>query len=113
MRVASVARAVALALVLALVATARVSAEEADPFAIVAAHVGAGQYDAARAFAIQYGKTPRAKAVNAAFVDALVLKHEGRLEEAAAAMRALLAVSPQFDLVRTELAHTLYLMGEY
>lgn len=113
MSVFGVLRVVALALVLALVATARVPAAEVDPFAVVVAYVGAGQYDAARTYAIQYGKTPRAKAVNAAFVDALVLKHQGRLEEAAAAMRALLAVSPRFDLVRTELAHTLYLMGEY
>ncbi|CAN5311542.1 hypothetical protein BH10PSE9_BH10PSE9_14230 [soil metagenome] len=85
----------------------------ADPFMEVRQQIEGGDYTAARAYAVAFGKTERAKAINLAFVDALVLRHQGRLKEAAAALRALLAQSPAFDLVRLELAQTLYLMGDY
>lgn len=41
-----------------------------------------------------------------------LLKSEGRLEEAAALFRELLAEHPELDQVRSELAHTLFVLGD-
>lgn len=47
------------------------------------------------------------------FIRALELKVQGRYAEAAQAMRAILTINPGFTRVRAELAHTLFLAGDY
>lgn len=98
---------------LVIACCAAVTATAATPqYQTLIAAINAGQFDAARAIAHDTGRTEAARAVNLAFVEALILKRQGRLQEAAAAFRAILAENPRFERVRAELAHTLYLMGD-
>lgn len=74
--------------------------------------IHAGRYDEARAFAAQIAGDARVRAGNVAFVEALILKHAGRLEQAAGLLGELLDRDPSATRVRQELAHTLYLIGD-
>lgn len=88
------------------------AAAAASPYEDLIAAINAEKFDEARAIAVATAKTDAARAANLAYVEALVLKRQGRYPEAVAAFRALLAQNPKFDRVRSELAHTLYLMGD-
>jgi hypothetical protein len=93
-------------------AAAASPAPAVSPYADTIGLINAGRFDEARALAVATAKTERARRLNLMFVDALILKHQGRYAEAAAALRALLAENPGFDRVRGELADTLFLMGD-
>jgi hypothetical protein len=93
-------------------AAAASPAPAVSPYADTIGLINAGRFEEARALAVATAKTERARRLNLMFVDALILKHQGRYAEAAAALRALLAENPGFDRVRGELADTLFLMGD-
>ncbi|MCQ2005710.1 surface lipoprotein assembly modifier [Rhizobium sp. NRK18] len=74
--------------------------------------IEAHRYAEAIAVSEGFSANPEISKLNVAFTKALILKNQGRLAEAAAAMRQILASRPDFARVRQELAHTLYLMGD-
>jgi len=103
---------VAAALALCFGALNAAAAATQSPYTALIAAINAEDFATARAIARDTSKTDAARTANLAFVEALILKRQGRYEEAAAALRAILAQNPRFDRVRGELAHTLFLMGD-
>jgi outer membrane protein len=97
-------------LVLALAAGALRA--EATPFDVIRALIHDRHYDEARIVGMALSEDGQIRARNLAFIDALILKHQGELAEAARRMRIVLAENPGYARVRHELAHTLYLMGD-
>lgn len=71
--------------------------------------VGQSQYDKARA---ALAKTPHSP-IDALFLEAQILAHQGRLAEAVAIYRAILAANPALVPVRQILAQTLLNMGDW
>lgn len=71
--------------------------------------VGQGQYGKARAALQQSEHTD----VDVLFLEAQILAHQGRLDEAVIAYRAILAANPALTPVRQILAQTLFNMGDY
>lgn len=79
---------------------------------LIKALIGGGQYSIALRVANGLSKDVMHREQMTAFTKALILKNQGKLAEAAAALRALLSNHPEFVEVRRELAHTLFLMGD-
>ena len=73
------------------------------------AMVGQGQYGKARDALRAAEHTD----VDVLFLEAQILAHQGRLSEAVAAYRAILAANPGLTPVRQILAQTLFNMGDY
>ena len=71
-----------------------------------------GQYENAMALAESFATDEKGKALAAAFTQALILEQQGRLPEAASALRAILSQNPKARNVRRELASVLYEQGE-
>lgn len=71
-----------------------------------------GRYDEARAFAAQVAGSEQVRQRNVLFVEALILKRTGRLDQAAGVLGELLDRDPSTARVRQELAHTYYLIGD-
>ena len=69
--------------------------------------VGQGQYDKART---ALGQVEHSQ-VDELFLEAQILAHQGRLEEAVAAYRTILAANPGLTPVRQILAQTLFNLG--
>lgn len=84
----------------------------ANPFPQIKVLIESGQYQEAMALSAQLSGDPALSTLSQQFTRALILKHEGRLKEAAVLMRDILIEEPNFSRVRQELAHTLSLMGE-
>ncbi|MCD1635387.1 surface lipoprotein assembly modifier [Martelella mediterranea] len=71
-----------------------------------------GQYENAMSLAESFATDQNGKALAAAFTQALILEQQGRLPEAASALRAILSQNPEARNVRRELASVLYEQGE-
>lgn len=71
-----------------------------------------GRYELAGAFLTETRFEDEAARETALFLAARLLKATGQVKGAAATYRRLLASNPDLDLVRAELAHSLYLLGE-
>ncbi len=80
---------------------------------VIKALIEAGQYEAALGIADNSARTESSKRLQEDFTRALILKHQKRFKDAAAAMRAILARHPELQSVQAELAHTLFLMKDY
>ncbi len=88
------------------------AAAHADNFSTLKSLIESGRYDAARAFVAKASAGTANGALEIAFVDALILKVEGRYDEAARRMRAILSRNPNLTRVRGELADTLLRIGD-
>lgn len=89
-----------------------VGAQAATAFQILKYLIDHGQYDQARQLAAHVSKDAATDKLTLDFTNALILKHQGKLKEAAARMRDILSSHPNLTRVRQELADTLYLMGD-
>mgnify|MGYP001550514879 CR=1 FL=1 len=65
-------------------AAAASPAPAVSPYADTIGLINAGRFEEARALAVATAKTERARRLNLMFVDALILKYQGRYAEAAA-----------------------------
>ncbi|WP_267555677.1 porin family protein [Rhizobium rhizogenes] len=73
--------------------------------------IDGGRYDAARDL-VASSESGQLDEVARSFVEALILKHQGRLREAADVMQKIVIAHPKFDRVRQELAQAYYLLGD-
>ena len=80
---------------------------------VIKALIQSGQYEAALGIAKSSASTDDKKWLQEDFTKALILKHQQRFKEAAAAMRSILSSRPELQSVQAELAHTLFLMKDY
>lgn len=87
-------------------------AHAARSFELIRALIHDGHYAEALTVGEHLTQDETRRRFNTLFIEALILKHQGELESAAARMRDLLSENPSFARVRHELAHTLYLMGD-
>lgn len=79
----------------------------AASFADVSARIETGDYDGARSLIAELPGSPEIQALNRQFLEALILRQQGRRAEAIDAMRAIIDAHPEFARVRHELAATL------
>lgn len=101
----------AVGLVLAILAGASTS-HAATPFEAIRSLINEGHYAEARTVGDKIAGDEKQRRLHGAFIEALILKHKGKLDDAAALMRDLLDENPGYARVRQELAHTLYIMGD-
>ncbi|EKF40890.1 hypothetical protein NA8A_18402 [Nitratireductor indicus C115] len=90
--------------------TAIVSSAQA--VATVRSLVDAGRFEEARGFIARWNAGSRSHSMRVAFVEGLIAARSGRHAQAAAIFREILAVDPQNDVARIELARSLAALND-
>ncbi len=87
------------------------AATDANSLRVIMALIQEEHYDVALRLAEASGDDEKNRHEYVDFTRALILKRQHKYEQAVALLRALLDANPQLVQVRTQLAHTLYLLG--